>query len=130
MLPPRTCSVLNFNITSEAAASSFVTLPDSWITLYDAVSDVNNPFTNTATSITLPASLGRESCGCDRRIIGSGGYVRIVLFNQNSRMSEVRYLTSTSQISGNTISWPTTPAEQRAVLQRHERQRPGVANSD
>ncbi len=95
----------NFGITTEAAATSLVTLPDSWVTLYDAVSDGNNPFTNTATSITVPASAGVDFTDVTN-IISSGGYLRIVLFNQNLKMSEVRYLTNVNQINGNVISWP------------------------
>ncbi len=94
----------NFTITTEAAATSFVTLPDSWNTMYDATSNIAAPFANTATSITIPPSAGVDLADVTN-IVGSGGSVRIVLFNQNFRMSEVRPLALASQISGNTISW-------------------------
>lgn len=97
---------------AQKQAEDIVTLPDSWVTLpeYDEFPGDQQAAGNMAqdTSIVLPNNSDVDYNELTD-IITSGGAVRIVLFNKNGRLSEVRSLADTG-IDGanNTISW--TPA--------------------
>lgn len=92
-----------FGLMTEQAAETFVTLPDSWITLHEEI-----PVSNTATSVTLN-TMPQEVLDS---IQPTGNQtLRVVLFNQDENLSETRFLTDAgTQISGNTISWPNEPS--------------------
>ena len=85
-------------------AEDIVTLPDSWVTLYDVISDGN-----TATSVTLPGSSNIVNTEMDAlidpAITPNPSEMRIILFSNNGRISETRTLSDTSFDTAGSISW-------------------------
>lgn len=83
-------------------AANLVTLPDSWVKLYDEI-----PTANTATEVTLPSPSVINNTEMDT-MITNGTEMRLILFSSNGRISEARNLSNTSFDTAGTITWDTT----------------------
>lgn len=94
----------SFGVPADAIkeAESIVTLPDSWVTLYDEI-----PTSNDADSVTLPSPTVVDTADLNTMISG-GSVVRILLFSNNGKVSESRLLTTASFATAGEISWADT----------------------
>lgn len=90
---------------TEQEAEDIVTLPDSWVTM-EGFDDF--PASNDDTSLTLSANT-KVNLTELLNMVMSGTEMRVVLFSNNGRMSEVRPLVDTNiDVDNGTVSW-TTP---------------------
>ena len=107
-----------YNITNVAEAEGLVTLPDSWITLHDEFPASNDNRSVTLSASTMPQvvldtfdSFDIDGDGTIEANEVSGEGLRVVLFSQDGKLSEVRFIRDRTQIdAGNVVTWPTTQA--------------------
>ncbi len=72
---------------NENNAAQMVTLPDSWVTMFDLDTEAS-----TLTSVTIPSGSTMDYQQVLDTITSGSGQVRLVLFSQDTNLSEVRIL--------------------------------------